>query len=131
MPQFTNAGIGLTNSLTQDPLRPIEFGRGGKSAAEAYINESLAVGDALVIREHGADYTAATDVATTNVTEANNTYLGDLSPGVALSVDTTVVDGRVTAAVVRDLPTTDYRRGDLVSVDGNTAGSADCILMIP
>ena len=131
MPQFTNAGIGLTNSLTQDPLRPIEFGRGGKSAAEAYINESLAAGDALVVREHGADYTAATDVATTNVTEANNTYLGDLSPGVALSVDTTVVDGRVTAAVVRDLPTTDYRRGDLVSVDGNTAGSADCILMIP
>lgn len=131
MPQFTNAGIGLTNSLTQDPLRPIEFGRGGKSAAEVYINESLAVGDALVVREHGAGYTAATDQDTTNVTAADNTYLGDLSLGVALSVDTTVVDGRVTAAVVKDLPTTDYQRGDLVSVDGNTAGAADCILMIP
>ena len=130
MPQFTNAGIGLTNSLTQDPLRPIEFGRGGKSAAEVYINESLVVGDALVVREHGVGYAAATDVATTNVAAADNTYLGDAAAGAALSVDTTVVDGRVTAAVVRDLPTTDYRRGDLVSVDSNTA-TADCILMIP
>lgn len=141
MPQFTSLavdGTGGISSITQDPFRPVEFGRGGKSGADATNTETLAVGDELIIRVAGEGYTAGTDIAVTNVTAADNDYGGDLSPGAGLTVDITVgtaAQGSPTDAVVRAIvntvPTTDYNQGDLISVNGNAAGEDDCILMIP
>ena len=141
MPQFTSLAVdgnGGISSITQDPFRPVEFGKGGKSGADASVTEGLAVGDELIIRQAGEGYADATNQGTTNVTAANNDYTGELSGGAGLTVDITVgtaAQGSPTDAVVRAVvntpPTTDYNEGDLITVDGNTAGLDDCILMIP
>ena len=93
MPQFTSLavdGTGGISSITQDPFRPVEFGKGGKSGADATNTETLAVGDELIIRVAGEGYSAGTDIAVTNVPAADNDYGGDLSPGAGLTVDITV-----------------------------------------
>ena len=141
MPQFTSLavdGTGGISSITQDPFRPVEFGRGGKSGADASVTEGLVAGDELIIRQAGEGYADATNQGTTNVTAANNDYTGELSGGAGLTVDITVgtaAQGSPTDAVIRAVvntaPTTDYNEGDLITVDGNTAGLDDCILMIP
>ena len=141
MPQFTSLavdGTGGISSITQDPFRPVEFGRGGKSGADASVTEGLAAGDELIIRQAGEGYADATNQGTTNVTAANNDYTGELSGGAGLTVDITVgtaAQGSPTDAVIRAVvntaPTTDYNEGDLITVDGNTAGLDDCILMVP
>jgi len=141
MPQFTSLAVdgnGGISSITQDPFRPIEAGRGGKSGADASVAEGLAVGDELIIRQAGEGYATATNQGTTNVTAANNDYTGELSGGAGLTVDITVgtaAQGSPTDAVIRavvnTVPTTDYNEGDLITVDGNGANDDDCILMIP
>lgn len=134
MPQFTNRGIGLVDSITQDPFRPIEAGRVGISDAEALRTTTLAAGDALIVRQQGADYTAATDVAVTERTAAQNTYIPEAATGgdtTAMTVDTTVENGRVVSCVVRDVPNAQYSAGVEFTIDGNTGGSDDCVIMIP
>ena len=141
MPQFTSLAVdgnGGISSITQDPFRPVEFGKGGKSGADASVTEGLVAGDELIIRQAGEGYADATNQGTTNVTAANNDYTGELSGGAGLTVDITVgtaAQGSPTDAVIRAVvntaPTTDYNEGDLITVDGNAAGLDDCILMIP
>ena len=141
MPQFTSLavdGTGGISSITQDPFRPVEFGKGGKSGADASVTEGLAVGDELIIRQAGEGYSTAANQSVTNVTAANNDYTGELSGGAGLTVDITVgtaAQGSPTDAVIRAVvntaPTTDYNEGDLITVDGNAAGLDDCILMVP
>jgi hypothetical protein len=134
MPQFTNRGIGLVDSITQDPFRPIEAGRVGISDAEALRTTTLAAGDALIVRQQGADYTAADDVAVTERTAAQNSYIPEAATGgdtTAMTVDTTVENGRVVSCVVRDVPDAQYSAGVEFTIDGNTGGSDDCVIMIP
>ena len=141
MPQFTSLAVdgnGGISSITQDPFRPVEFGKGGKSGADASVTEGLVAGDELIIRQAGEGYATAANQGTTNVTAANNDYTGELSGGAGLTVDITVgtaAQGSPTDAVIRAVvntaPTTDYNEGDLITVDGNTAGLDDCILMVP
>ena len=144
MPQFTNRGIGLVDSITQDPFRPIEAGRVGISDAEALRQTTLAAGDELIVRVGGADYTAGTDIAVTelatipgNVGVAEPTgpsYIPEAAVGgdtTAMTVDTTVEDGRVIKAVVRDVPNAQYSAGVEFTIDGNTASSQNCVIMIP
>ena len=134
MPQFTNRGIGLVDSITQDPFRPIEAGRVGISDAEALRTTTLAAGDALIVRVAGADYTAGTDIAVTELAAANNSYIPEAAVGgdtTAMTVDTTVEGGRVVSCVVRDVPDAQYSAGVEFTIDGNTGGSTDCVIMIP
>ena len=134
MPQFTNRGIGLVDSITQDPFRPIEAGRVGISDAEALRTTTLAAGDALIVRVAGADYTAGTDIAVTELAAANNSYIPEAAVGgdtTAMTVDTTVEGGRVVSCVVRDVPNAQYSAGVEFTIDGNTGGSTDCVIMIP
>jgi hypothetical protein len=134
MPQFTNRGIGLVDSITQDPFRPIEAGRVGISDAEALRTTTLAAGDALIVRQQGADYTAADDVAVTERTAAQNSYIPEAATGgdtTAMTVDTTVENSRVVSCVVRDVPDAQYSAGVEFTIDGNTGGSDDCVIMIP
>jgi hypothetical protein len=135
MPLFQNTAIGTGNalsaSLTYDPFQPGVIGATTESADEAAQESTLAVGDALIIRTVGRDYTAGTNVAVTNVTAANNDYIPLAADGAGMTVDITVTDGRVTSAVVNTAPTTAYDSGMQVTVNGNTVGQADCVLMIP
>ena len=134
MPQFTNRGIGLVDSITQDPFRPIEAGRVGISDAEALRTTTLAAGDALIVRVAGADYTAGTDIAVTELAAADNSYIPEAATGgdtTPMTVDTTVEDGRVVSCVVRDVPNAQYSAGVEFTIDGNTGGSTDCVIMIP
>ena len=134
MPQFTNRGIGLVDSITQDPFRPIEAGRVGISDAEALRTTTLAAGTELIVRQQGADYTADTDVAVTERTATQNTYIPEAATGgdtTAMTVDTTVENGRVVSCVVRDVPNAQYSAGVEFTIDGNTADSDDCVIMIP
>ena len=141
MPQFTSLAVdgdGGITSITQDPFRPVEFGKGGKSGADASVAEGLAVGDELIIRQAGEGYSDATNQGVTAVAATDNDYTGELSGGAGLTVDITVgttAQGSPTDAVIRAVvntaPTTDYNEGDLITVDGNGAGDLDCILMIP
>ena len=134
MPQFTNRGIGLVDSITQDPFRPIEAGRVGISDAEALRTTTLAAGDALIVRVAGAGYTANTDVAVTELAAADNSYIPEAATGgdtTAMTVDTTVEGGRVVSCVVRDVPNAQYSAGVEFTINGNTADSDDCVIMIP
>ena len=137
MPQFTNHGVdgnGGISSITQDPFRPCEAGSVGKSGAEALRPTTLAAGDALIVRVQGAGYTAATDVAVTELAATANSYIPEAATGgdtTAMTVDTTVEDGRVVSCVVRDVPNAQYSAGVEFTIDGNTGGAADCVIMIP
>lgn len=137
MPQFTNHGVdgnGGISSITQDPFRPCEAGSVGKSGAEALRTTTLAAGDALIVRVQGAGYTAATDVAVTELAATANSYIPEAATGgdtTAMTVDTTVEDGRVVSCVVRDVPNAQYSAGVEFTIDGNTGSAADCVIMIP
>lgn len=131
MPQFTNAGIGLVDSITQDPFRPVEDGRVGISDAETLRTTTLAAGDELIVRVAGAGYTAGTDIAVTELAAANNSYIPEAAVGgdtTAMTVDTTVENGRVIKAVVSDVPNAQYSAGVELTING---GSTDCVIMIP
>ena len=137
MPQFTNLGVdgsGGISSITQDPFRPCEANVVGKSGAEALTTTTLAAGDALIVRVQGAGYTTDTDVAVTELAAADNSYIPAAATGgdtTAMTVDTTVEDGRVVSCVVRDVPNAQYNAGVEFTIDGNTGGAADCVIMIP
>lgn len=134
MPQFSNGSVdgpGGNYSLTKDPSRPIEMGRVGRSKANNIRSGSLAVGDSLIIRTAGSGYTDATNVATTNVTAANNSYIFESANGggtTQLSVDITTFEGHVTSCVVNTVPVSQHNSGCELTVNG---GSTLCVIMIP
>ena len=135
MPLFSSsANVGsVTQTLTYDPFQPEEIGRTSMAADDSAVEEILAVGAPLIIRNPGLGYSAGTNVATTNVTAANNDYVPvAANPGAGLTVDVTInEDGSVASAVVNTAPTTTYDSGAEVTINGNTGGQPDCVLLIP
>ena len=133
MPLFSSNAVGtVAQTLTYDPFQPEEIGRTSMASNDTAVEEILAVGAPLIIRNPGLAYSAGTNVAVTNVGIAGNDYVPLAADGAGLTVDITVdSDGAVKTAVVNTAPTTAYDSGMEVTVNGNTAGQPDCLLLIP
>ena len=144
MARFVNAGIGLTNSITQAPRPPIEIvsaadDKAGYSLtngteAATQLDVTLVSGQELtLVNNGGTGYTAAITNSTA-FTEVVNEQTGQGSQTLpnlgTLTITTTVEDGQVTSCVVGNNVGSNAESGDTFTINGGDAGNLARV-MIP
>ena len=144
MARFVNAGIGLTNSITQAPRPPIEIvsaadDKAGYSLtngteAATQLDVTLVSGQELTLVNNGGSGYNAAITNSTAFTEVVNQQTGQGSQTLpnlgTLTITTTVEDGQVTSCVVGNNVGSNAESGDTFTIDG---GDADNLarVMIP
>ena len=144
MARFVNAGIGLTNSITQAPRPPIEIvsaadDKAGYSLtngteAATQLDVTLVSGQELTLVNNGGSGYNAAITNSTAFTEVVNQQTGQGSQTLpnlgTLTITTTVEDGQVTSCVVGNNVGSNAESGDTFTINGGDAGNLARV-MIP